>query len=172
MLEDGCLQKIAAISAREEGDARRAIDLLYRVCMIGEEQDRPVDLEMVNEAYDTMEKDKTVNIVRALTKHQKVVLLSAYMCNGRNSKNNNGKIFTGDIYEEYKEVCNIVGMNPLTQRRVSDFIGDLDLYGMLSSRVISKGRLGRTREISVSSVGKTKLAIIQSLKENLEYNRT
>jgi len=41
-------------------------------------------------------------------------------------------------------------MRLLTQRRFSDIIGFLDLYGLINARVISKGRYGNTREISSS----------------------
>jgi Cdc6-like AAA superfamily ATPase len=37
----------------------------------------------------------------------------------------------------------------LTQRRVSDVIAEFDLLGIINAKVISKGRYGRTREVSV-----------------------
>ena len=58
-------------------------------------------------------------------------------------------IFTGDVYEIYKNCCLTCNIKPLTQRRVSDIIAELDMLGIINAKVISKGRHGRTREISL-----------------------
>jgi cell division control protein 6 len=50
----------------------------------------------------------------------------------------------------YREICSTDGLRPLAQRRFSDIISFLDLYGLINARVISKGRYGKTREISGS----------------------
>jgi cell division control protein 6 len=59
-------------------------------------------------------------------------------------------VYTGDIYNEYWKVCDSTTLRPLTHRRVSDIIADLDMQGLINAKVISKGRFGRTREISVA----------------------
>ena len=41
-------------------------------------------------------------------------------------------------------------IKPLTQRRFSDMISFLDLYGLVNARMVSKGRYGNTREITGS----------------------
>jgi cell division control protein 6 len=41
-------------------------------------------------------------------------------------------------------------MDPLTQRRVSDLINDLDAIGLVNAKVVSKGRYGRTKNIRLS----------------------
>ena len=38
---------------------------------------------------------------------------------------------------------------PLTQRRITDFISELDMLGIITARLKSFGRGGRTREISL-----------------------
>jgi cell division control protein 6 len=38
----------------------------------------------------------------------------------------------------------------LTQRRVTDLISELDMLGIVNAVVVSKGRYGRTKEISLS----------------------
>ncbi|MEM7822783.1 MAG: cell division control protein Cdc6, partial [Candidatus Aenigmatarchaeota archaeon] len=42
------------------------------------------------------------------------------------------------------------GMKVLTQRRVSDIIAELDMQGLISTRLVSRGRYGRTREMSIT----------------------
>lgn len=56
---------------------------------------------------------------------------------------------TGEIYNQYVELSKIVHYTPLSQRRVADFISELDTLGIITARVISKGRYGKTREIQV-----------------------
>ena len=59
------------------------------------------------------------------------------------------EIATGDVYSEYKDMCKDLEMSELTQRRVSGLISELDMLGVINAKVISKGRYGRTRQISV-----------------------
>ena len=48
------------------------------------------------------------------------------------------------------QACEQLGMDPLTQRRVSDLINDLDAIGVVNAKVVSKGRYGRTKIIRLS----------------------
>jgi cell division control protein 6 len=41
-------------------------------------------------------------------------------------------------------------MDVLTQRRVTDLISELDMLGIVNAVVVSKGRYGRTKEMSLS----------------------
>ena len=61
------------------------------------------------------------------------------------------KFTTGEVYHVYKKLCNKIGIDPLTQRRISDLISELDMLGIINSIVISKGRYGRTREITIDA---------------------
>jgi len=68
------------------------------------------------------------------------------------------------VYDTYRELCAPVGLRPLTQRRVSDIIGEFDMLGIINAKVHSFGRYGRTRNISVqipSSLLPTVNAILQ-----------
>ena len=58
--------------------------------------------------------------------------------------------YTGEIYEFYRKLCFKVGLRPLTQRRVSDIIREFELIGIINTKTISKGRYGRTRDVSLS----------------------
>jgi archaeal cell division control protein 6 len=59
------------------------------------------------------------------------------------------EIFTGDVFNLYRDYCLKINVEVLTQRRVSDIIAEFDMLGLINGRVISKGRYGRTREIRV-----------------------
>ena len=74
---------------------------------------------------------------------------------------------TGDIYEVYKQLCGKTDLRPLTQRRVSDIIGELDMLGIINATIVSKGRYGRTREIKPNMPTALKLKIKTLLTEEL-----
>ena len=74
---------------------------------------------------------------------------------------------TGEIYEEYKNLCNINNSAILTQRRISDLISELDMLGLINARLISKGRHGRTREIYSTIPSDLKEILMKDLKSEL-----
>jgi cell division control protein 6 len=82
-------------------------------------------------------------------------------------KKQKGALYTGEIYEMYKDLCNRVNLSLLTQRRISDVLGELDMLGLINAKVISKGRYGRTREISLSVPSSTMQKIGEIIETSL-----
>ncbi len=156
----GVIEKCSAYAAREHGDARRAIDLLR---IAGEIADRSgskiVALKHLDEAENKIEADKVINAAISQPKQFQCVLYSILLISPQKKH-----FFTGEIYEIYKTVCNQVKFNVLTQRRISDILAELDMLGIINAKIISKGRYGRTREISLS----VDQNLILKLKEILE----
>lgn len=163
-LEEGVIQKCAAYAAREHGDARRALELLRVAGEIAERKNqKEVLIENIDEAEDKIERDRLIDMVKTHPKQFQTTLYPILLLS-RQSKQN---IQTGDIYELYKEVCRKVGIRPLTQRRVSDIITELDMLGIINAKVISKGRFGRTREINISLSKYIEDKIIMILEDEL-----
>lgn len=146
-LEETVIPLCAAYAAQEHGDARRALDLLR---VSGEIADRIRESKVldthVKRAQERIETDRVVEVVRTLPTQSKMVLLSALLLNN----NGNRSITTGEAYNVYKNMCKIIGIDVLTQRRVTDLISELDMLGIINATVISKGRYGRTKQISLS----------------------
>ncbi|MBN1792367.1 ORC1-type DNA replication protein [Candidatus Woesearchaeota archaeon] len=146
IMDDGVIQKCAAYAAREHGDARRALELLRVAGELAERKNlKKISMKEIDEAEDTIERDRVLELVKNHPKQFQATLY-AILVNKKDSKFN--FIQTGDVYDTYREICNKVGLRPLTQRRVSDIIAELDMLGIINAKVISKGRLGRTRDIS------------------------
>ena len=57
-------------------------------------------------------------------------------------------LLTGVAYETYKSFCDNVKLRPLTRRAFSGLLQELDMYGFVHVRVISRGRYGRTTQIT------------------------
>ena len=162
-IEEGVIEKCAAYAAREHGDARRALELLRVAGELAERNgDKKIKIDYLDQAEEKIERDRILDIIKTQPKQFQVTMysiLSVY--------NKNTKIFTGEIYEIYKDVCFKVGIKPLTQRRVSDIVAELDMLGIINARVISKGRYGRTREICLATPPSTLPKISEILKEGL-----
>ena len=162
VLDEGVIAKCAAYAAREHGDARRALELLRVSGEIAERKgSSKITLAELDEAEEKIEKDRVLDIITTQPKQFQLVLYSILLINQQAKEKS---IFTGEIYMLYKELCLKTNLRPLTQRRVSDVIAEFDLLGIINARVISKGRYGRTREISVIT-NETLNAKIQSLLE-------
>jgi cell division control protein 6 len=147
IVETGVLEKCAAYAAREHGDARRALDLL-RVAAEVAERDGEVSITSnhIDRAEEKIEKNRVLEIVQTQPKQSQAVLLAILELIGGSDK----KIETGEVFEKYREICKNIGLNILTQRRISDLISELDMLGLINAKVISKGRYGRTREIYIT----------------------
>ncbi len=148
VLEEGVLAKCAAFAAREHGDARRALDLLRVAGELAERDGKKrVTLEYIDQANKKIERDKMLDIIENEPKQFQLVLLSIMQLGDSNKTD---KIFTGDIFNKYQEICEKTKNEVLTQRRVSDIIAEFDMLGLINAKVVSKGRQGRTREIKLS----------------------
>jgi cell division control protein 6 len=147
VLLEGAVSLCAALAAAEHGDARRALDLLRVAGEVAERENAEVITENhVREAERRIEHDRIIDALTNLTLHSKFVLYSVYLL----GKANVYSAITGDIYEVYTELCKEMGASPLTQRRVSGLINELDAIGLLNARVVSRGRYGRTKKISLA----------------------
>ena len=148
ILEDGVIAKCAAYAAREHGDARRALELLRVAVELAERKSlQKITIKELDEAEEKIEKDRVLDIITTQPKQFQLVLYAILLLYEQRKQEN--IIFTGEIYLLYKELCSKVSLRPLTQRRVSDVIAEFDLLGIINAKVISKGRYGRTREVSV-----------------------
>lgn len=165
VITPGVVEKCAAYAAREHGDARRAIDLMRVAGELAERKNKQrVDMEDIDEAEDKIEKDKVIDAINSQPKQFQLTLLSIFLISERG---NNSPIFTGDIFDEYKNLSVKAGVKPLTQRRISDIIAELDMLGIINAKVLSKGRYGRTREISIAIPPSTIPNIKSKLKDGL-----
>jgi cell division control protein 6 len=143
-LSEAALGLCAALAAAEHGDARRALDLLRVAGEVAERNDaNVVTEEHVREAEKHIEHNRVVEALRNLTLHSKLVILSVYHLNRANVHS----AITGDIYDVYAELCGELSVTPLTQRRLSTLVNELDSMGLLNAKVISMGRYGRTKKI-------------------------
>ena len=147
VIDESVTSLCAALAAQEHGDARRALDLLRVAAEIAERnnEDKITD-EHVLRAKNQLELDCVIEAVKSLPTQSKLILLGIIM----NEEMGAMRMTTGDVYNMYKQLCRRTGMSVLTQRRITDLISELDMLGLVSARVKSFGRGGRTKEIQSS----------------------
>ncbi len=145
-LEPGTIEKAAALAAQEHGDARRALDMVRVAGELAERKgDARVTTAHVDAAQEKIDTDRVLETIRAQPKQSQAVIRAVIQLAEKERF-----ISTGDVWDVYNRICSEQGFRPLTQRRVSDLIGELDLFGVITARVISKGRGGRTRDIELA----------------------
>jgi cell division control protein 6 len=162
-IDDDVIPLCAALSAQEHGDARRALDLLRVSAEIAERRKAPkITRHFVKIAQNKIEIDRIIEVARTLPNQSKLIIYSIILLDRQNRKaGRTHAMTTGEVYEVYKELCRKARCNCLTQRRTADLISELDMLGIITARVISKGRYGRTREIQMSSSSKDLINVLQ-----------
>jgi len=146
-VDDAVISYCAALAAREHGDARRALDLLRVAGEVAERENAPrVTVEHVKKAWSQLERDRVREVVRTLPLHARLVLAAALLATRLQPATT-----TGELYTIYRRLARSMGLEAVTQRRVSDIVSELDMLGILNARVVSRGRYGKTRMISVAA---------------------
>ncbi|HEU5446477.1 MAG TPA: AAA family ATPase [Nitrososphaeraceae archaeon] len=137
----GVINLCAAIAGRETGDARKAIDLLRVAAEIAERSmTLKISEDHIRSAQQKIDSDTNYEILRNSTLHTKLVILSII-------KSKNGS--TGEIYTIYQYFCSKIQQEPLTQRRMTQIVGELDQLGIITTNIVSQGRYGRTQRIKL-----------------------
>ena len=141
----GVIELCAALAAQEHGDARCALDLLRISAEKAEKEgENTVNQNHVRVAQSQIEADQMTPVISSLPSQQKLVL-AAVLLNEQNGLRN---VQTGQVYDIYRQACKHIRQNPLTQRRISGLISNLDMLGLVTARTVSKGRYGRSKEIN------------------------
>ena len=145
VLDESVIPLCAALAAKEDGDARRALDLL-RISVQQAEQNEVdmVGISHVRQAQNQLEFDQITPTIQNLPLQQKLVLFSILI----NEKNGLSNISTGEVYGTYEMACENAGERPLTSRRVSSLIRGLDMAGIITAKTTSRGRHGMSKRIN------------------------
>jgi cell division control protein 6 len=164
------IRLIAAIAAKEGGDARYALRLLRKAGEIAESGNaRLVKVKEVDEAKKSVEEDIVLESLNTLPDHQQLVLLALANLLENAQRGLTGerrKQFTsGEVYDEYKKVCRQVKENSRSMRWVREYLNDLEMLGFISMQFTGKGSRGQTRLIELGEDPKRiKEFVIKSLK--------
>ena len=92
-----------------------------------------------------IERDRVSEVIQTLPLHGKLILYAVLTLT-----RNRGSTTTGEVYSYYRRLCKRLGIESVTQRRASDIVSELDMLGLIDARIVSRGRYGKTRIITLS----------------------
>ena len=132
VLDDGVIPKTAALAAREHGDARKAIDMLYEAGRLAEqEQADHVTESHVDEAVDRAEINRFQKLVSGQTPHVKHILRALALL----TEQAETRTFrTAEVYDAYQKVAEQAGMTPLSYDRVQRLLKEQAFLGVTESK--------------------------------------
>jgi cell division control protein 6 len=137
-LQQGVISKIAAKIAKGEGDARKAIKVLRKVGEMAVERDcSQVKPRFVDQAIDEVEKRNAISEFENLPKDQQIAYYAIL-------EDNRDTLKTKRAYKRYKVCCDRLDVSPVSKKRLTDFLSDLENSGFveINSKKLSYG--GRT----------------------------
>ncbi len=139
---DSALNLCAALAGGEHGDARRAIDLIRVAGEIAErQQSDKVTVDHIREASLKIEENKEEASLKSYPFHEKLIIIAIMKAAGSS---------TGEIYSSYKNLCKVIRRDKLTQRRVTQMLGEIELSGIITGRLVHQGIHGRTKKYNLT----------------------
>jgi cell division control protein 6 len=146
VIENGVINLCAGLAAKEHGDARKALQLLRKAGELAERNNHPsISDNDIYKAQMELEKDNIVEYILGMPIQAQMTLMAIYLLSKFSADH---LITSGDIYDVHMELTKkIPGVKTLTQRRISDYINELTMAGIISADTKSMGHYGRTKII-------------------------
>lgn len=131
VLENGVIEKTAALAAKEHGDARRAVTILYEAGRLAQTEDsETVSVEHVDAAKTQAEKNRFKELISGTTPHVKKALHALASLTVENDRDS---FRTQQVYGMYKELCEDTDTDPLSEDRVRRLLKEQGFLGITES---------------------------------------
>jgi len=141
VLEQGVIPKVAALAAKEHGDARKAIDTLYEAGRLAEKEGtRTVSVEHVDDAVRQVEVNRFEKLVSGTTPHVKYILHALALLTADNPEQKGFR--THRIYTLYTKLVERDGNDPLSEDRVYRLLKEQSFLGITESNHTGGGQGG------------------------------
>ncbi len=143
---------LVADIASQEGDARLAIELLWKA---GQQADDRREGQVLPEHVRVAKGNITTieNKLDDLTLHEKMILMMV----ARVLKKGGAYTTTGDVEKLYHVACEEYGEKPRGHTQFWNYIKSLDAYGFINAKKSGEGIVGNTTMISLPDVPATDL---------------
>lgn len=140
VLSSDVIPLVAAFSAQEHGDARKAMRL-FRTA--GELADREgaetVEENHVRGAQDALEKDRFRDFLQGTPTQMKAACLSIA---AESLYSRDDYIITGELYDAYKQITNAIDMDTIGIRRFRDILDEMQLSRVIETKEVNMGKGG------------------------------
>ena len=168
----------SAYAAREHGDARRALELLKFAGELAEREGSEMVMpDHILNADKKTERNRILDVIKSQPKQFQLVnyaIIKTSMKDKHNLVTNKKTLIiepttTGAVYDYYNKIAKELSMSTLSLRRVSDIIVELEVLGLINFKLVSKGRYGRTRFITIGLPKSLYSEVIDILKKDLNF---
>lgn len=138
VLEEGVIPRVAALGAKEHGDARKAIEILSSAgTLAARNGDSQVTEQHVDAAQNLAEVSRFQELIRGSTPHSKYILFAlAYLSKSKLKD----EFSTSEIYNVYENVCAQQGSDPLSHQRVLDLLKEWAFSDITENRYTGGGK--------------------------------
>lgn len=160
-LDEGVIPLCAALSRQDGGDARRAITILRKAGDLARtENARTVTTDHVEHAQEKIEARQSIDIMRNLTEHEQLTLYALTTLTAEETTPSRSR----EVYQRYKDLCEYLGRDPRSARRIRSFLADFEILNLTNSRKVHRGQEGGTyREHDLSRNLPTVVDALQNL---------
>ncbi len=164
---------IAAISAKESGDARLALKTLSMAGELAEEANRnKILVEDVQKAARNADEEIAYELVGMLPEHQRLVIYAMALLDIQGSRykklmaSEDPYLFSGEIFDRYSAIGNSLHKEVKSQRWFRKCLSELEMQGLIDTKESGAGIRGHTKLIHLHySAERLKGTIENSLKE-------
>ncbi|MBL1216582.1 MAG: AAA family ATPase [Planctomycetes bacterium] len=162
ILAAGVIEKIAGLASRDHGDARKAVALLAKSAYLAEKAGTSITMALVDQAVSELDQDRYLSLLRTAPRQLQAAMAAViHATNGSDST-----VGTGEAYDSYRSFCTRTDLPPLTGRAFGDLLNELDTYSLIRTRILSRGRYGRSRQITLDLPENVITRISETLDQN------
>jgi cell division control protein 6 len=148
-IDEECIQLVADI-ASVYGDARYALDIIYRAGKLAEASGSgKVFPEHIRQARASLPPQLRKEELSYLTKHQKFLLMAI---SGLLKNSSSAYVTIGEVEKSYSALCESFGVTPNHHTQVWNDVTELSRKGIIETQLSGKGMRGRTTLIGLSIV--------------------
>jgi cell division control protein 6 len=140
VLSDDVIPLVAAFSAQEHGDARKAMRLFRTAGELADrEGDDIVEENHVRRAQDALEKDRFRDFLQGTPTQMKAACLSIA---AKSLYSRDDYIITGELYDSYQQITDAIDMDTIGIRRFRDILDEMQLSRVIETKEINMGKGG------------------------------
>ncbi len=165
VLREDVIPFCAALAAKDHGDARKALQLLRKAGTIAQRrQNKMIIGKHVEEGQIELEDDQIIEYIKGLPLQALLTLTAIFLLSKFGPEH---VITSGDVYDVHSELANkIPNVKLLTKRRISDYINELAMAGIITAYTKSAGHYGRTKIIKLDNG--IDLILVEKILANIE----
>lgn len=133
VISGGVVSLTAALSAKEHGDARKAVRLLRTSGEVAESGDESqIEEHHVREAENRLDENKFLEFIKGTPKQMKIVALTLASFG---LWGNTEYVMTGKLYEMYSDTAGMTSSKVITIRRFRDILSEMSMHRVVESEV-------------------------------------